>query len=186
MIAVLHPRNFHDRRFGIVAAKKRKSRPERSDEEKGADGSIEESKAKHLMRNLLERLRWKMSIWLEGRHGADNLSSSLTMIGLALILIYLFTGFDLLWALGMGLFIYATFRTFSKNLSQREAENEGWLRLVGKPRAAFSLAQKAWQNRATTSYFKCRGCGQVLSVPKGKGKLRVTCPKCGTQTERKS
>ena len=138
------------------------------------------------MRDFLERLRWRMSVWLEGRHGADNFSNALTMLGLALILIYLFTGFDLLWALGMGVLIYATWRTFSKNLPGREAENEGWLKLVGKPRAALSLARKAWTNRATTSYFKCKGCGQVLSVPKGKGRLRVTCPKCGTQTERKS
>ena len=138
------------------------------------------------MRDFLERLRWRMSVWLEGRHGADNFSNALTMLGLALILIYLFTGFDLLWALGMGVLIYATWRTFSKNLPRREAENEGWLKLVGKPRAALSLARKAWTNRATTSYFKCKGCGQVLSVPKGKGRLRVTCPKCGMQTERNS
>ena len=46
-------------------------------------------------------------------------------------------------------------------------------------------AQK-WTNRKTTRYFKCKGCGQVLSVPRGKGTLRVVCPKCKTETKQKS
>ena len=43
-----------------------------------------------------------------------------------------------------------------------------------------------WTNRKTTRYFKCKGCGQVLSVPRGKGTLRVVCPKCKTETKQKS
>lgn len=138
------------------------------------------------MKGFFERLQYKMAAWLEGRYGADNLSSVLTMLGLALILIALFTGLDLVWAFGMGVLLLSAFRTFSRNIPRREAENEAWLNLVSKPKATLSLAQKAWANRATTRYFKCKGCGQVLSVPKGKGTLRITCPKCGTQTQRKS
>lgn len=47
-------------------------------------------------------------------------------------------------------------------------------------------ASKMWANRKTTKYFKCKNCGQMLSVPKGKGKIRVTCPKCHTKVEMKS
>ena len=43
-----------------------------------------------------------------------------------------------------------------------------------------------WENRDTTKYLKCPNCGQTLSVPKGKGKIRVTCPKCHTKVETKS
>ena len=78
------------------------------------------------------------------------------------------------------------FRTFSKNIPQRERENEAWLNLIAKPKETISLARKAWANRATTKYFRCKGCGAALSVPKRKGKLRVTCPKCHWQTEKKS
>ena len=35
-------------------------------------------------------------------------------------------------------------------------------------------------------YFKCPNCGQMLSVPKGKGKIRVTCPKCHAKMETRS
>lgn len=48
------------------------------------------------------------------------------------------------------------------------------------------MAKKMWKERKTSSFLKCPQCGQVLSVPKGKGKLRVTCPKCHAKMEVKS
>ena len=47
-------------------------------------------------------------------------------------------------------------------------------------------AKKMWSERKTTRFLKCPTCGQMLSVPKGKGKLRVTCPKCRTKMDVKS
>lgn len=138
------------------------------------------------MKGFFDRLRWRLSLWLEGRYGADSLSNVLNMVGLALLLIAVLTGLTLLWAFAMGVILLSAFRTFSKNIPQRERENEAWLNLIAKPKEAISLARKAWANRTTTKYFRCKGCGAVLSVPKGKGKLRVTCPKCHWQTEKKS
>ena len=48
------------------------------------------------------------------------------------------------------------------------------------------MAKKMWKERKTSNFLKCPQCGQVLSVPKGKGKLRVTCPKCHAKMEVKS
>ena len=47
-------------------------------------------------------------------------------------------------------------------------------------------AKKMWKGRKTTAYLKCPNCGQMLSVPKGKGKIRVTCPKCHAKMETRS
>ena len=47
-------------------------------------------------------------------------------------------------------------------------------------------AKKMWSERKTSKFLKCPTCGQILSVPKGKGKIRVTCPKCRTKVETKS
>lgn len=47
-------------------------------------------------------------------------------------------------------------------------------------------AQKMWKERKTSRFLKCPSCGQILSVPKGKGKLRVTCPRCRAKMETKS
>ena len=119
------------------------------------------------MKGFFDRLRWRLSLWLEGRYGADSLSNVLNMVGLALLLIAVLTGLTLLWAFAMGVILLSAFRTFSKNIPQRERENAAWLSLIAKPKETISLARKAWANRATTKYFRCKGCGAVLSVPKG-------------------
>lgn len=49
-----------------------------------------------------------------------------------------------------------------------------------------SLLKKMWKQHKTHAFLKCPQCGQVLSVPKGKGKLIVTCPKCHAKMETKS
>lgn len=48
------------------------------------------------------------------------------------------------------------------------------------------MAKRMWKERKTTAFLKCPNCGQILSVPKGKGKIRVTCPKCHAKMETKS
>jgi len=35
-------------------------------------------------------------------------------------------------------------------------------------------------------YFRCKNCGQILSVPRGKGRILITCPKCGCKAEKRS
>ncbi len=47
-------------------------------------------------------------------------------------------------------------------------------------------AQRMWRERKTTLFFRCKTCGSILSVPRGKGRIRVTCPKCGTKVEKLS
>lgn len=47
-------------------------------------------------------------------------------------------------------------------------------------------AKKMWQEHKTSRFLKCPNCGQILSVPKGKGRLRVTCPRCRAKMETKS
>ena len=47
-------------------------------------------------------------------------------------------------------------------------------------------AKKMWKGRKTTAYLKCPNCGQMLSVPKGKGKIRVTCPSRHAKMETRS
>ena len=115
------------------------------------------------MKGFLERLQWKLSGMMQGRRGADTFSNFLVVAGIVLL-----------------------FRSYSKNIAARDRENATFERIVEKPRKQLSLMRKKWTNRKTTRYFKCKGCGQVLSVPRGKGTLRVVCPKCKTETKQKS
>lgn len=142
------------------------------------------------MRGFFERLKWKFLNWMEGRNGSDDLTNFLVIVGVVVLLIGLiFSGSIfgmILDFVALALFIWAMFRCFSKNVYARQKENDKYLSIIAKPKRTFNLWGKMWKNRKTTKYFKCKGCGQVLSVPRGKGTLRVVCPKCKTETTKKS
>lgn len=138
------------------------------------------------MNGFFTRLQYRIADWMQGRRGIDRLSNSLVVATIVLIVIEMITGADWLSWVSLALIAYTMWRTLSKDIAAREREERAFERAVAKPRSLFSNARIAWSNRKTTSYFKCSGCGCVLSVPKGKGTVRVTCPKCHAQQIRKS
>lgn len=116
--------------------------------------------------------------FMYGRNGTDALARLFTLAALVLIVlsiifnrIYAPVG-TLLWVLAIVSLVYSYVRTFSKQLDKRRAENARYL---------------AWKNRLHTrrtqgydyKFFKCPQCKTSMRVPKGKGKIRVTCHKCG-------
>ena len=138
------------------------------------------------MGNFFNQLSWRFASWMQGRNGNDHLGFALTVLCLVLLVASSFSGLDVLWYIALVAIILAVWRMFSRNISKRRAENEAFLRLIDRPRKAVSVAVKRFRNRKTTMYFKCEGCKTVLSVPRGKGRIKVTCPKCHRQTIRKS
>ncbi len=138
------------------------------------------------MRGFFERLQWKIAAWMQGRNGVDGLSNFLMGVGIILIILSVLPGLDLLSWVVLAVLAVALFRSFSKNIAARSKENAAFERAVQRPKRWFALKRKEWANRKTTRYFKCKGCGTVLSVPRGKGTLRVVCPKCKTETTKKS
>lgn len=77
------------------------------------------------------------------------------------------------------------FRMFSKNLPKRRAENQKFLNWWWsvKSRSAGAKARHADKDH---KYFTCKTCGTICRVPVGKGKIIITCPKCGAQIHAKS
>ena len=118
--------------------------------------------------------------FMYGRNGADALSRAASITAMVLIVLsIIFSRFisapvgSVLWILAVICLIYTYVRIFSKNLAKRRAENAKYL---------------AWKNRLHTirtqsrkyKFFKCPQCKASMRVPRGKGKIRVTCHKCGT------
>ena len=65
----------------------------------------------------------------------------------------------------------------------RTRENEAFLSAIEKPRAWIHRQQGKWANRNTRAYVRCPYCHTEFALPKGKGKLRATCPHCGQKSE---
>ena len=128
------------------------------------------------MRGWLQRMNWNMQKWMQGRYGQDELYVCLSVI--ALISILLSSVSPVFAVLGILTLFFAMFRCYSKNLEKRRRERNTYLKLVGKPKGWLTLQKRKWKERKTHRYFKCGACRQVMRVPKGKGKIAVTCPKC--------
>ena len=112
--------------------------------------------------------------------------------------------------------VLGVLRGLSKNIDARRKENDAFVaatanvpclgkfvaslgggtaaastsRAVGTSKEDFErakrTAKKMWKGRKTTAYLKCPNCGQMLRVPRGKGRITVTCRGCGASFQEKS
>ena len=119
----------------------------------------------------MERIRNSLYRFMIGRYGYDELGKVLIYSSLILCVLNIFIGNAILNALIWVLLIYGTFRAFSKNIYARRNENDKFLYWI-KP------WQMKWKYKGTHKVFRCKSCGQILRVPKGKGQIEITCPKC--------
>ena len=78
------------------------------------------------------------------------------------------------------------FRSLSRNVYKRQEENGKYLRWRMKQTGKLRLAKERWQQRKEYKFFTCPSCKTVLRVPKGKGKIKLVCRKCGTSFMGKS
>jgi len=117
--------------------------------------------------------------FMAGRNGLDRLGQVTLLLALVLSLLANVLDAAFLSALSCGLMIWCLFRVFSRNLSRRQAENQRFLTAGSR----FGSDLRAWRERQRQrkeyKFFRCGGCGNWLRVPKGKGKIQITCPRCG-------
>ena len=131
-----------------------------------------------MIRSALQRLMY-------GRYGNDQLNMALLVLYLALFLAYVLTDFELLYWLSFALLAVSLFRLLSRNHARRRAENAKFLRMAG-PALQWLRLQRTIRRDKEHRYFRCPNCGQQLRVPRGKGKITVTCRSCGAVFEKKS
>ena len=109
------------------------------------------------MRNFMSRMNDNLRHFMYGRYGVDSFGRFLIGAMFVLIVLSIFIRSWILQVLIWGVLIYSYFRMFSRNIPKRYAENQN---------------------------FTCPKCGQDVRVPKGKGHVRITCPKCRTSFEK--
>ena len=108
--------------------------------------------------------------FMSGRYGTDRLNMAILSVGLVaslLSMIFKFAPVNLaLFILSYGMMFWAIFRTLSRQTYKRYQENRKFLQLMGR--------MKDREHR----YFDCPKCRQMVRVPRGKGKISITCPRC--------
>lgn len=131
------------------------------------------------MRDFFERLRWKMIQFMQGRNGMDDLAKAVFGVSIACYIVYIFTRFQPLYLLALVGLAYYIFRIYSKNIWKRREENQKFLSWI-------NVTKNRQAMKKNYKIFKCKGCGQKIRVPRGKGKIEVTCPKCGAKSIHKT
>ena len=134
------------------------------------------------MRNWLRKV-------MTGRYGVDEFSRFLNMTAmLSLVLSVLFNnGISVFFLLlSFGSLIWNYIRMFSRNTYKRRAENNAYLTIRYNLTRKVSGLKQRMQQKKYYRFYKCPKCGITTRVPKGKGKIRITCPKCGEIFQRKS
>lgn len=130
-----------------------------------------------------------MKGWLQrfmsGRYGYDRFSGFLSVCSLVLVVIGAFFA-PLLYWLGLILLVYSYFRILSRNIQKRYQENLKYVALENKVTGWIGTRIYRFRQRKQYHYYRCPHCKQQLRVPRGRGKISITCPKCGTQFIKKS
>lgn len=126
----------------------------------------------------MQGIRSWLQRFMAGRYGTDKLNMFILGIGVACCLVSLFVTFApvklVLTLISYVMMFWAIFRSFSRNTYKRYQENRRFLLLLDR--------FKDRQHR----YYDCPKCRQPVRVPRGKGKIAITCPKCKEKFIRKT
>ena len=126
-------------------------------------------------------MKRKLMQFMQGRYGMDQFGRMLFVMIMVFLVISIFVRTNIFYLLAVILLFYSYFRMFSKNHEKRYLENQRYLTLSAGIRSkCFSWKRKAAQ-RKTHHIYHCPSCSQKIRVPRGKGKIAITCPKCRTE-----
>ena len=139
---------------------------------------------------VFQRIGNALSRFMYGRNGVDQLNLALlwayillwipqTVLVLALRLVILDILFDLV---RLAVVVFMFYRIFSRDLSRRRSENQRFLNWWWRRKSSFQGARARHADK-THKYFTCKNCKTICRVPVGKGKIVITCPKCGAQIQ---
>lgn len=121
--------------------------------------------------------------FMNGRYGVDQFSMVLLVTSILLMIIGRLTGLSLFIFISYIPLIFSIYRMFSKDIAKRRMENYKFSIFISPIYSKYKKIQKRFKGRKTHKYFKCPNCHTELRLPKGKGRIKITCPKCKEKFE---
>jgi len=126
----------------------------------------------------MHNFRNKFIRFMYGRYGVDSLYMALFAVWGVIALINCFLHSAVLGAFGTVIALWMIWRSFSKNIQKRRAENEKFLVLYQPVKSWAILQRDRFRDRKTARYRKCTHCRAIVKLPVKKGKHTVVCPRC--------
>lgn len=133
--------------------------------------------------------------FFRGRYGMDQLGVLLMILSFAIEILGRILMIRVIYYVGLALFILMILRSFSRNIEKRSRENQKLLNLKNrilnwkyfrqqKKKGTYTYTKKEQQKVNKKSkgpvycFYYCPSCKQQVRIPAGKGKVKVTCPRC--------
>lgn len=134
----------------------------------------------------MKKLKNAFYRFMYGRYGTDQLNMFLLGLSVVLMMVNaIWFQNQIIYILVWILLLVSIFRTYSRKVVNRRKENRKFLELMKPFRKKAKLTKKQMQDKEHR-YFMCPNCKQNVRVPKGRGKITITCPRCQTRFDRKS
>ena len=124
-------------------------------------------------------MKYKLSAFFSGRNGIDDLGKTLLWGTLIIMILSALLGFTFLYRAALVPLCYVYIRAFSRNLEKCQMQN-------AKHLSWRNFRKLRFQQRKTHRFYRCPKCKQVLRVPKGKGRITITCRNCEERFEKKT
>ncbi len=123
--------------------------------------------------------------FMVGRYGNDALNIAIMLFGCALTFILSLLRVRYYSLISLIPYAFAVYRMMSKDFSKRSKENVKFLELSAPWRAYAKKKFSQFQDKEHR-YYNCPQCHQTLRVPKGRGKIKITCPYCSREFKKKT
>ncbi|MBQ3583796.1 MAG: hypothetical protein IJA27_03685 [Lachnospiraceae bacterium] len=118
--------------------------------------------------------KWKQKSekFFQGRYGMDELGKAMLIANAIIYLIGCIFQSGFFLSLGIVGVTISLYRMLSRRQWDRNEENKKYMRYK-------KLWQLRYEQRNDSRIYMCKSCGRYIRVPKGKGKIMVTCTVCG-------
>lgn len=131
-------------------------------------------------------MKERMQRFMAGRYGNDQLNQFIFIVAIISMVLEIITRQSLFYTLTLVLLILAYVRVFSRNINKRYEENMKFLQKKDAIVNKFRKQKYYAAQRRNFHIYTCPQCKQKIRIPKGKGKISITCPKCRTSFIKKS
>lgn len=123
----------------------------------------------------MKKLKDKINRFFQERYGLDELGKFLIVINLITYILGIFLRSKLILGISVLCMIFLLYRIMSRQHWDRSEENRKYMSYV-------KLWKLKYEHRKSARIYLCKRCGKYIRVPKGKGKIQVTCTVCGDKT----
>lgn len=131
-------------------------------------------------------MKERMQRFMAGRYGNDQLNQFIFIVAIISMVLEIVTRQSIFYTLTLVLLVLAYVRVFSRNINKRYEENMKFLQKKDAILNKFRKQKYYAAQRRDFHIYTCPQCKQKIRIPKGKGKISITCPKCRTSFIKKS